>query len=292
MGNVDEYERQYNLLLNSGMFWEFHPQLTGSYLDDKDEWVEICNEKQKLMSLGSKTAKNGFLNEKVVVEKFINWQTDNVVQDWLTTMGYKLDEIEYVTAETLHGYKTDVQVQVTIKLKTLIDAQNLQVKLVSNPKGFNQVDKRWVDTYKDMWNIPDNVTTTLKQYTGELPPTIPEPKDERRMFTDELDWNDLNELLEWIRDNKFLIVSDIMKGRGKFAAEWILVALNVNDEVKWLLEPMNVAMNYFSQGQVTTTTQGNIKIGRITVQRKGGDGGKPTANMLQFKLNPAELFYK
>jgi len=26
------------------------------------------------------------------------------------------------------------------------------------------------------------------------------------------------------------------------------------------------------------------------MQRKGGDGGRNTANMLQFKLNPAELF--
>lgn len=38
-----------------------------------------------------------------------------------------------------------MQVQVTIKLKEAIDAQNLQVKLVSNTKGFNQIDKRWVD---------------------------------------------------------------------------------------------------------------------------------------------------
>ncbi len=25
------------------------------------------------------------------------------------------------------------------------------------------------------------------------------------------------------------------------------------------------------------------------MQRKGGDGGRPTANMLQFKINPAEI---
>jgi hypothetical protein len=55
---------------------------------------------------------------------------------------------------------------------------------------------------------------------------------------------------------------------------------------------MNVAMNHFSQGDVTTTSQGNFKIGRITVQRKGGDAGRDTAKMLQFKLNPAELFIK
>ncbi len=28
----------------------------------------------------------------------------------------------------------------------------------------------------------------------------------------------------------------------------------------------------------------------VTQKRKGGDGGRNTANMLQFKINPAELF--
>lgn len=306
---MDKLKLEYNSVLNS----EFHPELSGNYELDKAEWEKFCtnhpnnfahdNElvthclpfdtsleyEPPNVKLGSKTAKDGFLNEKLVVEKFMDWQNDTDVEGWLVQMGYDLNEIEYVTAETLHGYKTDVQVQVTIKLKNLIDAQNLQVKLVSNPKGFNQVDKRWVDTYQKMWNIPENITTTLKHYTGELPPTIENPKDERRMFTDEMDFN---HVLDWFRENKFLIISDIMKGRGKFAAEWILVALNVNDDVKWLLEPMNVAMNHFSQGDVTTTSQGNFKIGRITVQRKGGDAGRDTAKMLQFKLNPAELFIK
>ena len=38
------------------------------------------------------------------------------------------------------------------------------------------------------------------------------------------------------------------------------------------------------------TKQGNFRIAKIGMQRKGGDGGRPTANMLQFKINPAELF--
>jgi len=48
--------------------------------------------------------------------------------------------------------------------------------------------------------------------------------------------------------------------------------------------------NYFGNGEILITSRGNFKIGRITMQRKGGDGGRPTANMLQFKINPAELF--
>lgn len=37
-------------------------------------------------------------------------------------------------------------------------------------------------------------------------------------------------------------------------------------------------------------TKRKLKLGRVTVQRKGGDGGRKTANMLQFKVNPTELF--
>ena len=33
-----------------------------------------------------------------------------------------------------------------------------------------------------------------------------------------------------------------------------------------------------------------MKIGRITMQRKGGDAGRDTAKMLQFKVDPTELF--
>ena len=53
---------------------------------------------------------------------------------------------------------------------------------------------------------------------------------------------------------------------------------------------MNVAMNYYGSGEVKMSPQGSIHIGRVTVQRKGGDGGRATANMLQFKIDPAELF--
>ncbi|HOS84750.1 MAG TPA: hypothetical protein PK029_06400 [Bacteroidales bacterium] len=41
---------------------------------------------------------------------------------------------------------------------------------------------------------------------------------------------------------------------------------------------------------IEITARGNFKIGIITMQRKGGDGGRDTAKMLQFKINPAEIF--
>ena len=138
-----------------------------------------------LIKLGSETAKNGFKNEDDIVDKFNNWKIDNEAQKWLLIMQYKLNEIEYIKAIKLHGYKTDIQVQVTIKLKNAIDIQNLQVKLVSNPKEFNQIDKRKIDKYNEMWNIPSDIVKLLKLYTGEIEPQIQNPKDKRRMFANE-----------------------------------------------------------------------------------------------------------
>ncbi|MCF8297178.1 MAG: hypothetical protein K9J13_06505 [Saprospiraceae bacterium] len=245
------------------------------------------NKEQKL---GSETAKKGFKNEKDIVFKFNNWENDGEAQTWLNIMGYKLSEIEFCEAIVLSGYKTDVQVQVTIKLKKAIDVENLQVKLVSNLKGFNQIDKRWVDKYVEMWSIPENVSKLLKEYTGELEPTIKNPKDSRRTFINEFSKSKQRLLLNWIENNKTLIVNDIIKGRGKFSAEWMLVAQNIDTNARWILKPINIVINHFGNGEVIITKQGNIKVGRITMQRKGGDGGRETAKMLQFKINPAELF--
>lgn len=70
----------------------------------------------------------------------------------------------------------------------------------------------------------------------------------------------------------------------------MLVAQKVATNSRWILKSMNFCMNYFGNGEIKITSRGNFKIGRITMQRKGGDGGRKTAQMLQFKINPAELF--
>ena len=244
----------------------------------------------KQQTLGSETAKNGFKNEDDIVRKFNNWNKDKEAQSWLTIMNYNLSEVESVEAVKLSGFKTDVQVQVTIKLKKALDVENLQVKLVSNPKGFNQIDKRWIDKYTEMWNIPQNIVSILKRYTREDAPSINNPKDKRRMFANEFTEAEQNSITKWLKENQSLIISDILKGRGKLAAEWMLVAQKTNINARWILKPMNFCLNHFGNGDIQITVRGNYKIGRITMQRKGGDGGRNTAKMLQFKINPAEIF--
>lgn len=239
---------------------------------------------------GSKIAKNGFRNEDEIVEKFNNWREDKNAQEWLKIMSYKLKEIEYVKAIKLSGYKSDMQVQITIKLIEAIDVENIQIKLVSNLNGFNQIDKRRVDKYKAMWNIPDNIVYILKRYTGEENPNISNPRDSRRMFIDEFTSDEQEALLKWIRDNQTLIVADLLIGRGKFSPKWMMVAHRVDNNARWILISIIHCLNFFGNGEVIITQNGNIRIGKITMQRKGGDAGRDTAKMLQFKINPAKLF--
>tara|TARA_B100000575_G_scaffold244165_1_gene208182 strand:- start:285 stop:1031 length:747 start_codon:yes stop_codon:yes gene_type:complete len=243
-----------------------------------------------LVKRGSETAKNGFKNEKDISNKFNLWKQDKDAQKWLSVMGYNLKNIDKVKAITIGtGHKTDVQVLVYIETKDKVDVQNISIKLVSNLKGFNQIDKRWIKNYKELWNFNSKIEQLLKHFTGEIKPKII-TRDKRRMFLDEFTSNDQNSLIEWFEKNRLLIVSDTLKGREPYSASWMLVAQKIQDNQKWVLKPINVVMNHFNDGCIEITPRGSLKIARITMQRKGGDGGRPSANMLQFKINPAELF--
>lgn len=250
--------------------------------------------KQKLIKLGSRTAKKGFKTEKDIVKKFNNWRGDEDTQQWLTIMGYNLKKIEKVKAIIITGsHKTDVQVQITIYFKETIAVENLSVKLVSNPQGFNQVDKSWVNKYVVMWNIPENITKALKLFTGETKPRRENLRDPRRMFLDEMDAKIQKLIVDFFDKNKILIVSDILKGSDEFPVNWMMVVLKKKSEKpEWVLRHINQVLNTFGSGDVRITDRGSLKISKITMQRKGGDAGRETSKMLQFKINPMELFVK
>lgn len=236
-------------------------------------------DKEILINRGSTTAKNGFKNEDFVVYEFNHWKDSEIARLWLQAMNYDLTDIESVRASKVKGsYKADIQIEIKIeiKLKSLTDIQNLQVKLVSNTKGFNQIDKRWLKNYNELWNIPSDVYELLQHFTGEKPPKIENPRDERRMFADEFSIEEQQRFLKFFNDNKTLIVNDILKGRGRFSAEWMLVILKLKEtnSIHWALEPINKVLNHFGNGEIYITAKGNFKIGNITIQRKGGDNGR------------------
>ena len=241
--------------------------------------------KKNLIELGSKTAKNGFKNEQDICDRFHNWENDEVSQNWLVIMGYEISQIKSVKALVLHGYKADINVQVFVFYKENVDVRNIQVKLVSNKKGFNQIDKRWVKTYQELWQFDDKICEILQYFTGEL-----RQDSKKRLFISDFSENEQALLLRWFNDNKILVLTDILRGRGEFSAEWVLVAQKISQNARWILKNINEVLQHYGNGAVEISPRGSLKIGRVTMQRKGGDNGRPTANMLQFKIDPTELF--
>lgn len=219
-------------------------------------------------------------------------------------MGYDLKEVEKVEAFMIRDIilkdgnserfnpKSDIQVQITIYLRNIPDPQNVSVKLVSNESGFNQIDKRKISKYSELWNIPEDVIKTLQFFTGEVEPKNQGKglKNSKRMFLDEFNEKEINNLLSFFEENKITIISDILKGRGSFSAQWMLVVQKKsNSDSKWAFMSINQVINHYSKGSVKISPRGSLCIGRLTAQRKGGDNGRETAKMLQFKFDPTEL---
>ena len=270
--------------------------------------------------IGSETAKGGFANEKEICRKFNNWKKDNEARIWLGIMGYNSGEIDSLEAiqipvrikkedadkmglrdtfeELMKFKKADAQIRIVITIGKIVKIENLSLKKANPAADYNQVDKRWVDTYKEMWGFDDEIALGLKLFTGEISPSYhPElikvsslrDKERQRIFLDELIDRLREKIVEFFRENKILVVSDILKGRGGLSANWILVTkYNKNDDTTtWILKDINTAMNFFGAGNVEISPKGSLYIGKITMQRKGGT---PDPTKLQFKIKPCELF--
>lgn len=237
---------------------------------------------------GSQTAKNGFKNEDEIRDKFNNWKTDEDARMWLAAMNYKVNEIESVVAAKPHGEKADVEVR--IKTTSGEKIEGISIKLVSSPNGFNQIDKRWLATYVKMWKMPAQVVAALKLFVGETLPTKLS-RNAKRMFINELEPAQQKAVVDFFTLKRDEIVSDLFAGDGDTRADWVMVALKSTDKPRWIIRSSTDTIKFFGSGPVEITRNGNLKIGRITMQRKGGDAGRETAKMLQFKINPALLFY-
>ena len=206
--------------------------------------------------IGSLTAKGGFKNERDIVDKFNNWKKDKTAQHWLNIMGYNLSLIQNVEA---------IQVPLIIKKEKA-----------------------------SLYHL-DDIAIYLKLFTGEIKAkNYPEivnfntcKAPEKRIYLNELVPKAQSILISFFQQNKLLIVSDILHGRGALAADWMLVTKVQNENVEWVLVDINFAMNHFGSGDIIISKRGSLHIGGITMQRKGGS---PDPTKLQFKIHPCSLF--
>jgi hypothetical protein len=123
-------------------------------------------------------------------------------------------------------------------------------------------------SYRELREIPDDVFNLLQYFCGEKLPYKTGTKDVRRMFLNEMTTEEQIRLIQFFKEKKMLIVSDILRGRGEFCAERMLVVKKTSYYER-VLKSINEVMNVYGNGEVEISPKGSLKIGRITVQRKG-----------------------
>ena len=240
----------------------------------------------------SQTALSGFRNEDWVVGQFNGHRGGSYGAGWLAAMGY--ENFSRVCAQTTRkmGFYNKADVLV------LVDGNVEWISVKKFIASFNQIDKRRVGVFADLWKMPAAVADSLRMYCGEegyRPDDTCRPisalRDPRRFFMDELPDGQKEQVVSFLNKNKKKIIQDVMAGRGRGAARWMLVVEeHLGAPSKSALVRMNDVIRHYAEGPAFITKTGNLRLGKITIQRKGGDAGKRTAQMLQFKFSPRDLF--
>lgn len=174
--------------------------------------------------------------------------------------------------------------QIEIKIDSIIYREHVSIKKVTPKSNFNQIDKRKVDKYKEMWDIPDDITLLLKYFTGE----VKDRPDIKKRKNVEYSIEDREKIEMFLNKNKIKILSDILRGRGGFAAEYMIVSeYDVEGGIQHyminVIEILNKLNNleFIMNPNKTTISLGDKSI--VSIQRKGGT---PDPESLQFKFKP------
>ncbi len=243
----------------------------------------------------SDIARGGFRNEEWVVREFNNYHTSIYAKGWLKAMGHDMKKIDHVCAQTTlkMGYNNKADV-------LLLIGDNVEwISVKKFTASFNQIDKRWVDQYAEDLRMPDCVSDALKKYCGQegfRPCDLSSEKSPKRVrnkhrfMMDELSKRERDKVLGFFNLHKKRIVKYIVSGMGRASAKWMLVVeYDGMRQMRSSVVPIQRVIEY-CMGDASITKSGNIRYGGLTIQRKGGDGGKKTAQMLQFKFSPKDIF--
>lgn len=172
----------------------------------------------------------------------------------------------------------------------------ISLKTYKPKVAFSQANRGTVDTYARDLKMPDLVSQTLRRFA------VAEPDGDRTMLN-EAPEDSKQAVLTFFEKYQRQIISHVLRGKEHAAlkADWLMLHEEpdadwqdlVGDKRFWRLYSMSTVIECCCSIRPNITKKGNLVVGLgITLQRKGGDGGRPTANDLQFKINPKKVIEK
>ncbi len=232
-------------------------------------------------------AKRGFKAEKLLIEK-INERsaaTVWVVEEALGCLGYG----DVVAEKPGSREKPDV-----ILLQQEFVKAGISIKTFGpGTSSSNQVFRTPVQQYEREWDVPRDVSALIRNFVG-----IGESLS--RVFFDEVSTDEATTVLDFFGQVQPHVISSILAGKAGVAlrADWLMLHEakdekwheRIGNRDFWKMYPMAKVIDICCTVPPAITADGGLRLGLgITMQRKGGDGGRESANDLQFKMNPRAI---
>lgn len=232
------------------------------------------------MKKGQKEARIGLNSEKDMVTLInTNAQFRNSVKRCLENLGFRSGkEIK----ARIDNMKTDIFIEDDLRIGVSIKS--------STKTSFHNLDRRWLENWKDFLTMPDDIFITIKEAILRV------SRNSKDYF---IQPEDRNKIKDFFAKNIKNIINDIFTH-----GERDLKLLVINDKRKHKLylfrmeEVINFLVNNI-RNNISFSPKGIIRLGNfITVQRKGGDSSKITlpktdwkhpGNQLQFKFSPLKF---
>jgi hypothetical protein len=155
--------------------------------------------------------------------------------------------------------------------------------------AFNQIKRGSLENFRSEFGVSDEVFVTLQKYT----------KGKKKLLSKSYSHQELTQLLKFLNQNRETLLASAFTGQAKKPkANWLLLhqwtppdwRKNIARKDRSFLISMQKILALFNEIAVTYTKRGTISFGAgVTLQRKGGDKGKDSANDLQFKLRIKQL---
>jgi len=257
--------------------------------------------------LASKAAKSGFKAE----ERIINAINSNdevgkkIIEAIRDLSGYSLTLCSAFKCPP--RAKADIGIAYNGK-QILISVKKFDIDIGFD---YNHVERKYVDFYAKKWSMPKDVYITLKKFVGEVdaqgnPISIEELKRDaellgmspgklskkRRTFLHQMSAQTIKNVKRFFSENKMKILKDIFVNDE--AIEFFIVVKRGAGLAYYYVLPTKDVLDIYSKGDVKITPRGSLLVGRVELQRKGGDhwttrGWVDTsASQLQFKIKPSE----
>lgn len=232
---------------------------------------------QRVKTDGKKIEAWGLRNEYWAVDQLNNsiWLREKI----FSKLGYRIEGLVYKILGT--------------KKADLMDANNLGIQVKASKSNYGQVKRCNLNRFTQLFPQTLEIQYLLKgnfclpfDNRGICVKNHP-----RKYFTTQFYQEvQLTDMLNILENNKRRIIEDVFLGRDKkFLPTLFMVIANSKTLIIWKTSDIidQLCLEKWEIGNRGATIQ--LSSRNFSLQRKGGDSGRKSANDLQFKLRPCHL---